>query len=213
MSNHEIQRAQGAIFTNIFMWFVELIPTSWITTIMSSYISASNKVHSIIDQTKFSWQALSHSFKNQSVKFYRVNDTFVPFYTFFNDSPYMTPGVLSWVYDCKERTFLEVDSEVSTNRRLPFIGMSLMNTETGSCIADMSDWITDIHIHSTDANVPAQVLVGAYAFENNLILPRELNTLILECTTLTLDKTIYNLQTGKELAEQVYETETSETEI
>jgi hypothetical protein len=130
------------------------------------------------------------------------------------DVPHMMPGQLQWIYNCSTKVFTEVTATLREERNVPYIAATLTNADGSEVYADLSEWIGDVHTHSADAFVPPQVLVGAFAFDTQTMLMRDLNNLYLRCMMLSLDEVTYNVGTGLDLDQPRPETPSeSETEI
>ena len=65
-------------------------------------------------------------------------------------------------------------------------------------VADLTEWMMDVHTCSHDAFVPPQVLVTAFLSDTNTSIHDSLDKYYLHCTTLTLDEIDFELSTGKE---------------
>ncbi len=214
MSSDAIQRAPGDLAQTFFRYIVGFFSTSFLTTLIQYYLNVKEGAVRAWNQTCYTTNAVKCSFQTQYIRFYKVGDSFVPIHVFMGDVPHMMPGELQWIYDCSNKIFTEINSATREVRKVPYIAATLTNESGSETYADLSEWLVDVHTHSTDAFVPAQVLVGAFAFDTQTMLMRDLHQLYLRCMMLSLDEIIYNVGTGKDLDTPIQEVPSdSETEI
>jgi hypothetical protein len=216
MSSDEIQRAQGAAYTTFFGFLFGFISPTTLATLIQYYCGMKDFVGRVWTQTCYSTKVLTNSFQDQYIRFYKIGSVFVPIHTWLSAQPPMMPGELLWVYNCTKKEFTELASAaVSLDiRKIPYIAATLTNRDGSETIADLSEWLVDVHTQSADAFVPPQVLVSAYAFDTNKIFTQNMNDLFLHCMTLSLDEAVFCVGTGTEvLVEEKEEPVSSETEI
>lgn len=211
MPSDQIQRTQGDIVQQFLAYILGFFSPAFLTTVLNTYIYVKDGTTRVWNQTCYTTSAIKYSFQSQFIRFYKVGESFVPIHVFMGDVPHMMPGELQWIYDCTEKTFTEVNSATREVRTLPYIAATLTNEDGSETYADLSEWLGDVHTHSTDAFIPPQVLVGAFAFDTQTMLMRDLYRLYLRCMMLSLDEVTYNVGTGKDV-EHPIEQEVSDSE-
>lgn len=214
MSSAQIQREQGYLFQSLFGYILGFFSPAFLTSLFHLYTTVRSGSVRTWNQLCLTTNAFRYSFQDQFIRFYKVGNSFVPIHVFMGDVPHMMPGQLQWIYNCSTKVFTEVTATLREERKIPYIAATLTNTDGSEVYADLSEWIGDVHTHSADAFVPPQVLVGAFAFDTQTMLMRDLNTVYLRCMTISLDEITYNVGTGLDVDAPHEEVPSeSETEI
>lgn len=214
MSSDQIQRAQGDLLQSVFGYILSFFSPGFLASLLHLYTTVCSGTVRSWNQVCLTTKAVTSSFQDQYIRFYKVGDSYVPIHIFMGDVPHMMPGELQWIYNCSTKVFTEVTASIREERKIPYIAATLTNADGSEIYADMSEWVGDVYTHSTDAFVPAQVLIGAFAFDTQTMLMRDLSSLYLRCMTISLDEVTINVGTGRDLDQPRPETPSdSETEI
>jgi hypothetical protein len=146
--------------------------------------------------------AIKNSFQDKYVTFLKYGNVYVPFAHFANQDPILVSSVGTWEYSVGRNEFKSYDATKHFTH-MPYLGAALTYTtisgnETIEYSYDMTEWLSNQSITSTDAFVPFQVIVGAYAYSTDTtIYSPDFSGYVLTVMNLEGDETSYDLATGE----------------
>jgi hypothetical protein len=198
--------------TLIYNFFTYKIPMFLLPFLLKLY----NCIQSyfIILNTFFQkvFYGIRDSLNTKYLCFFKLSDTqYFPYIIYpsikFSDEP-------QWIYDCNENIFslLSFGHHVSLSH-LPFIGASLnyISDSHTELLGDLSDWIVEQRINSSDSIVPLQVLVAAWNYNTNKTLSVCFKNLYLTVTTDDGEDHTYSLENEEEIIINTEDMNTEDT--
>ena len=198
-----------------FHWLGAQIPLIIVPFFMSVYAKSVDTCVRVYTQGARVLGAIQNSFQDQQVSFLKYGDVYVPFPHFANQDPILVSSDATWEYSVGRNEF---KSYTATKHftHMPYLGAALTYTtvsatETTEYSYDMTEWLSNQCVTSTDAFVPFQVIVGAWAHSVDVTLySPDFSGYVLTVMNLEGDEISYDLATGAIIVEKVVEAETVE---
>jgi hypothetical protein len=184
-----------------FHWLGAQIPLILVPFVMSVYAKSVDTCVRVYMQSARVLGAIKDSFQDECVTFLKYGNVYVPFAHFANQDPILVSSVSTWEYSVSRNEFKSYDATKHFTH-MPYLGAALTYTtvsatETTEYSYDMTEWLSNQCVTSTDAFVPFQVIVGAWAyFTDTTIYSPDFSGYVLTVMNLDGDEISYDLATG-----------------
>ena len=161
----------------------------------------------MVQQMNRSMLAVIDSFRDETIVFYKYDGIYYPSVEKKNTTRKFMFAYTKWIYDIHTKTFIKAGLVNDFNTYcIPLIGASLTRNvriytdePRTQSIGDLSEWVLDQKIYSTDDTIPLQVLVGAWAYCKHIMLHYNYPGYELTVMTMDGDEKVYDLETEEEL--------------
>lgn len=187
--------------TNVFYnFFVYKLPMFFLPFLLNIYTSIQNYYSYFCLFFKNIYNGIRDSLNTKYLAFFRISDVdYFPYIIYpnskFSDEP-------QWIYDCDQKLFslLSFGHHVSLSH-LPFIGASLnhISESQSEVIGDLSEWIMEQRINSSDSAIPLQIMVAAWNYCTNNTLTVHFKDMYLTVITEDGEEHTYSLETEEEI--------------
>jgi hypothetical protein len=199
--------------TTIYTFFTLKIPMFLLPYLLKCYNIIETDIMILSNFLQKVFDGIRNSLNTQYLCFFKVSEyNYFPYIMYpsikFSDEP-------QWIYDCEQKIFslLSFGHHVSLSH-LPFIGASLnyiTDTRT-ELIGDLSEWIVEQRINSSDSVIPLQVLIAAWNYSTNKTLTLHYKNLYISVITEDGEEHVYSLENEEEIIINSTEDETNNEE-
>jgi len=145
------------------------------------YVWSVTLIDKIIKQSKKTSRLLINSFSDETLYF--IHDSTVPLIVANSSSCIINPELESGCWSFHKSTFRFMEEDTTVSKKIPYLSASLYKDNI--LILDISDWIQDINVVSTQA-LPLKFIVFSWAYYNNVVL-ESYTTSKYELHVITID--------------------------
>jgi hypothetical protein len=199
------------ILTTLYNFFVYKVPMFFAPFLLrficyiNAYLSYMNEIiHCII-------HGVRDSLSKKYLCFFKLSD--IDYITYVINNSSLFTEEPEWVYDFDSKVFslLEFGHHTSLSH-LPYIGASLnyVSNINSKSIGDLSDWIVEQKVNSSDAKVPFQILVSAWKYSVDKTIIINFKNVFLTLITEEGEEITYSLETNEKVTLSTDETNTDE---
>jgi hypothetical protein len=187
---------------------------------MNSYVTLMNIYTLVRKQSTVTLKAVLNSFQFEYIHYYQFNSTYVPVLTNTTQINFLENSS-PWLYSVNKSTFYNLDElDSEQHKHLPMLGavlsrLNLNSSETEEVeeevIGDLSEWIQDQVVYTSNAMVPLQVLVCAWSYCKNQTLMYGYKNYTLTVMDLNGDEKVYDLETEEEIVQTTEQNDVEES--
>lgn len=184
-----------------FNWISFRIPMLLFPVFLTVYAKTLDMYSRFCAQSTRVIQSIFDSFKHEVISFTKYGDVYVPFVHYQGKETILHNYQSPWVYDTNTSNFTSYECTKHFSH-LPYLGAAVSYTGNGEFdySYDMTEWISNQSVTSTDAFVPFQVIVAAWAQTNNLTFySSDYSGYRITVMTLHGEEETYDLATGEKL--------------
>jgi hypothetical protein len=207
---HSMDEKLDVWMKELMEWILALLPMWLLQNGLAFFVSVLETAKAIWSQSKRTANAISMSFQKPDIHFFNYNGLYVPVVRYSNQKSILT-GTPEWAYIAETDTIYNVPTALTQEQKthsVPFLGAVLHFTRaTNQWDKDITEWLANQRFSHTTDQIPLQVLVLKWAFDNDISIGNTFEGYTL--TVYTLEGEEYTCDVA---TEEIIERDTSSEE-